>query len=410
MKKSSSNDHLSAERLQAFLEGGLPQRDVARTEEHLAGCARCTVELDAWRVLFEDLDDLSSHRPLEGFADRVMAGVRIPEPLPLAARIRSRLAVVVSDAPSGHTEDGVLQDFLDGTLAARKATRVGRHLEQCSTCAGAADSWLAVLRRLEGLEKFTPREGFADRVMARVEIPEAVPLAARVRRRFTALIGMPTYEHLPAGMLQDFVDGVLPARALARVESHLGACATCASDAEGWRSVVARLDVLERFEPAPDFADRVMARIRMPQAAPAAVRTPAWSGALAAAWKLVPQTREAWAALSGIAVTPAVIVGLVFYVVFSHPTLTLGSLTSFLWWQATEVAAAAFSGFSAAALQSAELFGVYSLFEAVASAPLMAAGGAMAYSLVSALALRVLYRNLIANRPLSGRYAHVSAS
>ena len=67
------------------------------------------------------------------------------------------------------------------------------------------------------------------------------------------------------------------------------------------------------------------------------------------------------------------------------------------------------AAFSAAAVQSAEVFGAYSLFETLAGAPVMVAGGVLAYSMVCALAMRVLYKNLNPNRP-DGRYAHVSAS
>ena len=125
---------------------------------------------------------------------------------------------------------------------------------------------------------------------------------------------------------------------------------------------------------------------------------------------MIPQTRDAWAALSGVAVTPAVVIGLVFYAVFSHPTLTLSSLASFTWWQISDLGTAAFGGASAVLLQSTEVFTAYSLVETLASSPLMVAGGVLTYSMVCALALRVLYTNLNPNRPVNGRYAHVSAS
>jgi hypothetical protein len=111
-----------------------------------------------------------------------------------------------------------------------------------------------------------------------------------------------------------------------------------------------------------------------------------------------------------VAVTPAVTVGLVLYAVFSHPTLTPGALASFVWWQLSDLALAAWSVASTAVIESASLFDVYSVVGAFASAPLALAAGALAYALASALALRVLYKNLFANRSLDRRYAHVSAS
>lgn len=408
MNHSMSNDHMNADRFQAFLEEELPPRDLVRVEEHLADCARCSAELDAWRMLFDDLGALPSYRPREGFADRVMTDVRVPEPLPLAARVRTRWAA--PKRVTEHVGDGVLQDFLEGTLAARESARVGQHLEACTACTSEADAWLVMMRRLDGLDTFAPKDGFAERVMAVVDLPVARPLAARIRQRLTELLGGHVSEHVPAGVLQDFVDGLLPARAVARVEVHVTGCATCASEAEDWRTVMAHLETLERLTPQQGFADQVMARVQVPQRATSVATLPIWSNVLAAAARLVPQTHEAWAAVSGVAVTPAVTVGLILYVVSSHPTLTLGSLASFAWWQVTDLGSMALSGLSAAVLQSGELFSVYSLFETLASAPLMVAGGFLTYSMASALALRVLYRNLVANRAVNAHYAYVSAS
>jgi hypothetical protein len=59
-----------------------------------------------------------------------------------------------------------------------------------------------------------------------------------------------------------------------------------------------------------------------------------------------------------------------------------------------------------AALDVSQAVGVDSLVRALFDAPFMLAGGALAYSVVSALALRVLYKNLLSGR----RYARVSHS
>ena len=141
MKNRMSNEHLSAERLQAFLESDLPARDVDSIEEHLGGCARCSAEMDAWRVLFEDLGELSSHRPIEGFSDRVMSAVSVPEPRPLAARLRGR-SESTSPAGSRHVAPELIQDFLDGSLAARRAEKIEEHLIGCEPCTTEADAWI----------------------------------------------------------------------------------------------------------------------------------------------------------------------------------------------------------------------------------------------------------------------------
>ena len=114
MNHSMSNDHMNADRFQAFLEDELPPRDLVRVEEHLADCARCSAELDVWRMLFDDLGALPSYRPREGFADRVMTDVRVPEPLPLVARVRTRWAA--PKRVTEHVGDGVLPAFVTRTI------------------------------------------------------------------------------------------------------------------------------------------------------------------------------------------------------------------------------------------------------------------------------------------------------
>jgi hypothetical protein len=246
--------------------------------------------------------------------------------------------------------------------------------------------------------------------MAEVRPPEVVTLAARVRARIASLLPVSPERHLDTGHVNDFLDEMLPARQMARVRTHLGACPSCATEVAGWRTLLARLDDLERLGPGRQFTDRVMAGVRVPVAITGPAKTPVWSPALAYARRFVPQTRRAWAAISGVAVTPAAIVGVVFYAVFSHPTLTPEALASFVWWQVTDLAMLGLTTLSDAALESAQLFGAYSLFETLAAAPLLLTSGLLAYSVLSGLALRVLYRNLIANRPMDGRYAHVSAT
>ncbi len=302
-------EHLSPERLQALLEGDLPARERRSAEEHLAACARCSAELDGWSVLFEDLSTLGAHRPRSGFAERVMAEVRVPERLPLAARVRARLATVLA----------------------------------------------------------TSRP-----------------------------------EHIAADRLQDFAEGLLPARQMARIEAHVDTCAACTSELHAWRSLADRLAGLERYAPHEGFAEQVMSAVRVPApvvaAAPARASVPAWRQALRWGRRLVPRTRRAWAALSGMAVTPAVVVGLVFYAVFSHPTLTPQALASFILWKMGDLFSYGWSALAGAALDGVRSFGLGGLVETAISDPLMVVAGVLAYSVVSALALRVLYKNLIGNR------------
>jgi anti-sigma factor RsiW len=79
----SSTYHPTEDRLEAFVEGSLDQAERVVVESHLLGCAVCQVQVEEWRALFAALSDLPQLEPAAGFADRVMAGVRVA---PLARR------------------------------------------------------------------------------------------------------------------------------------------------------------------------------------------------------------------------------------------------------------------------------------------------------------------------------------
>ena len=321
-----SPDHVSAERLQALLDGALPRRERVRVEEHVAACTHCSEELESWRALFGDLAELPRLAPVREFQDCVMARIERPAPTPLRERLGKRLWALLPSPRPAHPASERLQDFLDDALPARHAARVATHLESCEGCASEAEAWRTVYARLGGLDAHAPSAGFAARVMAAVPLP-AADSAVAAAEPSAAVGGLPARSHGFAGL-----------------------------------------------------------------------RVPDWRRALAGAARVVPRTRRAWAALAGVAVTPAVTVALVLYTVFSHPTLTPGALASFVLWQATELVAAAWSALAPLALDAAQVLGADALVRALLDAPLMLVGGALAYSAVTALALRVLYKNLSDHR------------
>jgi hypothetical protein len=151
-----------------------------------------------------------------------------------------------------------------------------------------------------------------------------------------------------------------------------------------------------------------MAHVRVP--APVSERAPEWRRALGWAQGLVPRTRRAWAAISGVAVTPAVTLGLVIWTLASHPTLTAGALASFMWWKVSALAAVAWEALASYAVQSAELFGVFSFVGSLAWSPSAVAGALVALSLGTVTATWVLYRNLFTPRSGDGQVAHASLS
>ena len=75
---SETQLHPTPDRLEALVEGGLPEAERATLERHLLACERCRAEVEEWRALFAALAALPHLAPSPGFADRVLAGVRVP--------------------------------------------------------------------------------------------------------------------------------------------------------------------------------------------------------------------------------------------------------------------------------------------------------------------------------------------
>jgi anti-sigma factor RsiW len=314
----------------------------------------------------------------------------------------------MSEPRDKHPSDETLQAYLDDVVSPRERRRIETHVASCARCTEEIAGWSLLFEDLGALTKHGPSPDFQARVMAGVTLPEALPWAARVKARFAALLPARP-EHLGSDLLQDLADGALTGRQAARARAHLDACDVCAQEMRGWTAVMSRVSDLNRLAPREGFADRVMAGLAV-ATAPAVVRVPAWRRALAVGARFVPKTRRAWAALAGASVTPAVTFGLVLYTVFSHPTLTPQALASFVFWQLTELTVTAWGGLVSGGLALVRLAGLDGLLQTVLDAPVMVAGGVAIYALASVLALRVLYKNLIARRSLGHRYASAASA
>src|ERR1044071_3769386 len=72
-----SGPHLTPDDLDAWLAGALPPAAL----EHLAGCPACQERADTEREIVALMTALPLMTPPPGFADRVMAGVAVPQPL-----------------------------------------------------------------------------------------------------------------------------------------------------------------------------------------------------------------------------------------------------------------------------------------------------------------------------------------
>ena len=68
--------HLTTEEIELWAQGLLP----ASRAMHLADCSLCRVEAERERKVILELVQLPRFAPAAGFANRVMAKVRIPTP------------------------------------------------------------------------------------------------------------------------------------------------------------------------------------------------------------------------------------------------------------------------------------------------------------------------------------------
>jgi hypothetical protein len=84
--------------------------------------------------------------------------------------------------------DHLSLDEIDSCLSGAPAPEVQQHLDRCQACVGQVRSEREIAELIAGLPLMAPSEGFADRVMASVSVPD--PFAIRslqaTRRRLFA--------------------------------------------------------------------------------------------------------------------------------------------------------------------------------------------------------------------------------
>lgn len=394
MTYDHANRHLGPARIQSFLDGDLSPRDRLDVEAHLTVCAQCASEVDGWTGLIRGLEALSSFAPHEGFQDLVMAQVRTGDPGSVTVSQRGSSDESVLHA---HPTPDVLQDFVEGALTGSSAERVAAHLAGCADCSRESRTWLHLMGSLDRLPSLSPDKGFRERVLTDIPVRGRRSIAARLRERIVRITAGRS-EHVPQRLLQELVDGRLSDRAIARVEAHVVRCVTCRTELRMWRSLVIELNGLQHFAPSAHFRHRLLHRLTTQerstlQAAP----TRAWHPLVAAARRRLPGHRRVLAALSGFAVTPVVIVGLMTYSAFSHSALTLEALGSYAWWRASALAAGSVAWLWRAMMAGPDSYAMSPLIEMFAGAPVVVSGGVLLYSSASVLAVRVLWKNLYAH-------------
>lgn len=317
--------------------------------------------------------------------------------------------------PKTHLTAERIQAFLDDALSRDDRAEIQEHATSCGRCQAELETWQLLYSELGGLPELSPAPNFRERVLAGLDTAvtseQRLPVSAE-QRLFGWLRkrAVRAAEHLGPERLQDYVEGLLPERQMARVSAHLEACEDCHGEEEQWRSLIHGIEKLPVMAPSSAFASHVMGQIRIGRLMRPAAASTARGFALARAWagRLVPRTQKAWAVISGIALTPFTVGALLAYAVFSNPLVTPGALASFLWWRISDGANAVWGLLADGLVESPIAFYAYSALDLLAGYPGVTAMGAVSFAAATSLAAWVLYRNLMTTRTADENYARVS--
>lgn len=309
------------------------------------------------------------------------------------------------DEKSRHLTSEQIQELLDQQLPPGEAALAREHLSVCARCQSEASGWSLLFSDLGKLPELEPRQGFLQEVIR--DAPVRRPIAARARSWLgTWEAGRSSEVHIPPSSIQDYLEDLLPAQPAARLERHLASCTSCTKEVQEWKSIMEAVQPLGHFAPRPGFAERVMAQVMVP--APVPVRSGGWMSVpgriLAWTRSLLPESRHGWAVVGGIASAPTITMAALGYMVFSRPLLTPGAFGSYLLWKASELVGSVSTILSGWMMQNAVVSRGYAFLEPLMQSPLLLGAGGLVLSLISAGALWVLYRNLIATRS-DGHYA-----
>ena len=179
MEMKHPKTHLTAERIQAFLDEALSGDERAEVQEHATLCGRCQAQLEAWRLLYSELGELPELSPAPNFGDRVLAGLDKAVGAPstqkrLLGWLRRR-AVRAAE----HLDPERLQDYVEGLLPTLQMARVSAHLDACGVCRSEEKQWRDLIQGIERLPVMAPSSAFAGQVMGQVRIGRLVrPVAA----------------------------------------------------------------------------------------------------------------------------------------------------------------------------------------------------------------------------------------
>lgn len=207
--------------------------------------------------------------------------------------------------------------------------------------------------------------------------------------------------HPPSERLEAFVEGTLDGNEHSFVESHLLACSRCEGEVEEWRSLFAVLRSLPHFVPAPGFATRVMAHVRIPE--------PWHERASRMLGRWIPRTTGGWAVAAALLALPVLAGAGMMAWLLSKSYITVHGLYVFATDQFASVAGHAAQGAFNGFLETSLAGWATQLFASFQTAGAREVGVlALAGALLTVISVWVLYRYLF--RPSDGNVNHVTFS
>ena len=314
----------------------------------------------------------------------------------------------------GHPGSHLLQEFVEGGLAPAEVSSIQEHLGACPRCAAEVAGWQELFTELSSLPELEPSPDFQRRILA--QLPPTPSLLSRLISRLSPTrasrrgattagdsVGWTPQSHATPDLIQDYLEGALAPAVMSRVTAHFESCDPCRTEAQSWTGLFASLDTLPPVEPPADFADRVISRVKIAEAARATTsrRWAARAGSALAsltgrAEGLLPATGRGWALLCAFLALPTLGVVAALGLVALHPLLSVGSVVTFLLWRGGDLLQATVGQGWERLVESTLAYELWSIAEGMLASPSLAIALVLSFWLTSLVASWVLYRNVIA--------------
>jgi hypothetical protein len=211
----------------------------------------------------------------------------------------------------------------------------------------------------------------------------------------------PTTERLEA-----YVEGLLNQSDRVVIDSHLLGCPRCQQEVDEWLALFAALSDLPELTPSPNFADRVMARVRISPRKAWQEQT-ARAGALIA--RVLPKSTFGWGVATALLALPVLLGGGITAWLLSKPYVSVATLWTYASTLIVDGVVGLGSGFVSTIMQTDVVAWSVeqgrALLSAAGTSGVGVGGIALAAVGATTLSIWVLYRNLFRSPSKDSNYA-----